>query len=146
MSLLPSLFLPSWLPALWASSHFHWAGFSSCSSSTMGDFVELGICCAWPLPHQGQAEVVSAKWNPSHGTRCVGDICNVIGLLPHHSKNLKRWTDQCYSSALFGKQRKCILHVWGQTGPKDAKRREARGPILAVHFICCFSSPWAYPM
>ena len=35
---------------------------------------------------------------------------------------------------------KYILEAWGHANPKDPKRREAPGPILAPHFIC-FSLP-----
>ena len=33
---------------------------------------------------------------------------------------------------------KYILKVWGRANPKDTKRREAPGPILAPLFICFF--------
>ena len=45
--------------------------------------------------------------------------------------------DQCYSSVLFGKQRK--IHPRGVRArqPKDVKRRESPGPLAPV-FTCFF--------
>ena len=43
-------------------------------------------------------------------------------VLSHHSKNLKWWMDQWYSSVLLGKQRK--LYPWGMRVGRHAKRRE----------------------
>ena len=53
------------------------------------------------------------------------------------------WTDQCYSSVLFKKQRK--IHPWGMKAcrPKRLVRREASHPNFGSSSICCFSSPWA---
>ena len=65
---LPSLCLLPWFPAYWTSCRFHCAGFSSHSASTAGAFAELHFCCAWPLPHGGQANVVSARLNLRNGT------------------------------------------------------------------------------
>ena len=39
----------------------------------------LGFLCAWPLPRGGQADVVSARLNPSHGTIDVRGVCNFLG-------------------------------------------------------------------
>ena len=39
----------------------------------------LGVLCAWPLPRGGQADVVSARLNPSHGTIDVRGVCNFLG-------------------------------------------------------------------
>ena len=78
------------------------AGFFPHSASPTGAFAKLGFCCAWLPPCGGRAEIVSARLNPSHGTMYVRGVCNFLG----HNKNLKQWTDQCYSSVLFGKQRK----------------------------------------
>ena len=58
VSFLLSLFLLSWFPARWAACHFPCAGFSSHSASNAGAFAELGFCCTWLLPHEGQAEIV----------------------------------------------------------------------------------------
>ena len=65
-------------PASWASCHFPCTGFFSHSVSTMGAFIELGFCCAWPLPCGGQTEVVPARLNQSHGTIYVGGVCNFL--------------------------------------------------------------------
>ena len=51
---------------------------------------------------------------------------------------------QCYSSVLFGKQRKIHPQSMKQANPKDVKRRESRavkGSILTLHFICFFLLP-----
>ena len=42
----------------------------------------LGVLCAWPLPRGGQADVVSARLNPSHGTIDVRGVCNFLGSVP----------------------------------------------------------------
>ena len=67
---------PSWFPAHWASYRPPCAGFSYCSTSTVGAFAELGSCCAWPPLCRGHAEVVSARLNWRHGTIDVGRVCN----------------------------------------------------------------------
>ena len=66
--------------------------------------------------------------------------CVISSVLSCCNKSLKQWTDQCYSSVLFGKEKKYILEVWGRAGPKEVKRREARGSILAPLFYV-FSPP-----
>ena len=53
VSFLLSLFLLSGFPALWASCHFHCAGFASCSASTAAAFAKLGFCCVWLPPLRG---------------------------------------------------------------------------------------------
>ena len=49
---------------------------------------ELGSCCAWLPPCRGCAEVVSARLNPSQGTR---DVRRVYGslFLSHHNNDLE---------------------------------------------------------
>ena len=37
-------------------------------------FDKLGFFCAWPPPHSGQPEVVSARLNPRNGTIYVGSV------------------------------------------------------------------------
>ena len=98
MSFLPSLFLLPGFPALWASCHFHCAGFSSHShsASTTGAFADLGFCCAWPLPHRSQDKVVSARLTLRNGTRYVGGVCDFLSsVLPQQKFEM---VDQCYSS------------------------------------------------
>ena len=96
MSFLPSLLSLSQFPALWASCHFHCTGFSLHSDSTVGAFAELGFCCSWPLPCRGQAKVVSARLNLSHGTRDVRGVCNFLGSVSPQQRF--EMADQCYSS------------------------------------------------
>ena len=79
MRFLPRLLLLAWLPACWVSCHFHCTGFSSHSASTLGAYIKLGFCCAWPLSPGGWAEVVSARLNLSHGTIEVRGVCNFLG-------------------------------------------------------------------
>ena len=62
-----------------ASCHFHCAGISSHSVSTIGAFAMLGFCCVWPQPCGGRAEVVSTRLNPRNGTVDVGGVCNFLG-------------------------------------------------------------------
>ena len=64
------------------------------------------------------------------------------------SKNLKQWMDKCYSSVLFGKQRKINPQSTKQANPKDVKRRESRavrGSILTLLFMCFFLLPLSLP-
>ena len=88
MSFLPSLFLLPGFPALWASCHFHCAGFSSHShsASTTGAFADLGFCCAWPLPHRSQDKVVSARLNLRNGTIDDRGVCNFLGSVSSQQK------------------------------------------------------------
>ena len=104
VSFLSSLFLMSLFPAQWASCHFHCAGFSLCSASTVGALTKLGFCCVQPLPRGSRAEVVSAKLNPETAQYMSGEF-TISSVLSCCSKNLKRWMDQCYSSVSFDKQR-----------------------------------------
>ena len=59
---------------------------SSCSASTVGDFAELGFCCAWSLPSGGCTEVVLARLNPSYSTVDVGGVCNFLGSVSSQQK------------------------------------------------------------
>ena len=61
--------------------------------------------------------------------------CVISSILSHCSKNLKWRTDKCYSSVLLASKGKYILEVWGRANPKDAKRRETSGSILALLFM-----------
>ena len=129
VSFLLSLFLLSQFPACWASCHFPCAGFFFFFHIQLPSW-ELSpswaFCCAWLLLCGGRAEIVSARLNLSHGTIYVRGVCNFLGsvslqqkfeatdgpvLQPRvislvATKNVKRRTDQCYSSVSFGKQRK----------------------------------------
>ena len=65
----------------------------------------------------------------------------ISSILSCHNKNLKRQTNVTapyYSSVLFRYKGKYIIKVWGNGNPKDTKRKEATGPILAPLFICFF--------
>ena len=146
VSILLSLFLMSWFPALWVSCHFPWVGFSSHSAPNAGASAELGLCCAWLLPCGGRAEIVWAKLNPSHGTVYAEGEC-VIALV--YLAAAKIWSDRqasitalCYNSILFRKQRK--IHPWGvRTGwPKKTWREEnSPGHIWLLFLYVLFSSP-----
>ena len=54
--------------------------------------------------------------------------CEISLVLSRHSKNLKWWTDQCYSSVLFRKQRK--IHPWGLRVGQPKRQEEKRSPWL----------------
>ena len=74
----------------------------------------------------------------------LGDYV-ISSVLSHHSKNLKRWTDQCYSSVLFRKQRK--IHPQG-VRPDQPKRHEEKPPaqfwlfFLYVFFLLPLGLPY----
>ena len=154
---LLSLLQPSQFPARCASCHFCCTGFSSCLASTVEDFAELGSCCCWPPSCGGQAEVVSARLNLSHGTIGVGEFV-ISSLLSHHNKNLKQWMDQhysswmdqCHSSIL---QLSFIQKVKENTssryeGMLTQKTQREERPLAQfwLFFLCFFSYPWASPM
>ena len=74
-------------------------------------------------------------------SRCINYYCwgefVISSVLSCHSKNLKWWTDRCYSSVLFGKQRK--IHPQGMRAGRPKRsweewRGEAWGSILAPLF------------
>ena len=63
--------------------------------------------------------------------------CVISSVLSHHSKNLKRQMDQCYSSFIWqAKENTSLMHEGGQ--PKRCEEREAPGSALAPPFICFF--------
>ena len=63
--------------------------------------------------------------------------CVISSVLSHHSKNLKQWTDQCYSSVLFRKQRK--IHPQG-VRLDQPKRHEEKPPAQVwLLFLYVFS-------
>ena len=121
----------------------HW--FSSCSASTAGAFADLGFCWVWPLPHGSRAEVVSTRLNLSHGTIDIGGVCNFLGSgSPQQKFEAKDGSvlQFCVTAQFYlANKGKYILKAWRQVDPKDAKRREALGSILAPLFICFFYSP-----
>ena len=136
VSFLLSLFLLSCFPSCCASCHFHWAGFSSCSASTVGAFTELGFCCVWPLPCRGQTEVVSASLNLRNGTIYVGRVCNFLSSVLPQQKFEARDRPSVTAQLYLVSKGKSILEEWGWANPKDTKK--ARGSIFLYVF---FSAP-----
>ena len=61
--------------------------------------------------------------------------------MSHHSKNLNWRMDQCYSSVLFGKERK--IHPRGMRAGRPKRYEEKRGPRLkfVFSFYMFFSPP-----
>ena len=137
-------------PARWASWHFPSAGFSLHSAFTAGAFTVLGLRCAWPLPRGGQAEVVSARLNPSHGTIDVRGVCNFLGSVSSQQKF--EATDgqvlQPHITAQFylESKGKYILEAWWQVDPKDTNRSESPNPSRLPPFIHLSPLLWACPM
>ena len=68
--------------------------------------------------------------------------CVISPVLSHCVKNLKRWMDQCYSSVLFGKQKKIYPKSvrMGQYKRYEEKRGEPLAQFWLL-FLCFFSSP-----
>ena len=66
-------------------------------------------------------------------------------VLLQQAMNLKQWTDQCYSSLLFGKQRK--IHPRGMRAGRPKRREEKRSPQLnfGSSFYVFFSPPPRLP-
>ena len=142
MSLLLSSFL-SWFPARWSSCHFHCTGCPSPSASTAWAFTELDFCCAWCLPHWGQAEVVSARLNLRHSTRYVLGVCNFLG-----SVSLEQRFDmvgQCYSlvtAQSFIPQAKESTPLRCEGGPTPKERSQS---VLASSVYMFVSSLLSLP-
>ena len=150
MSFLLSLFLLFQFPARWASCYFPCAVFSLCSASTAGAFTELGFCCVFPSPCRGQAEVVSARLNPSHSIIYVWEVCNFLDSVSLQQKFEAlggpvlqlRVTAQLY---LQGERKVHPWGIWGWADPKDTKRRKAPSSILVPLFVCFFLLPLSLP-
>ena len=149
MSFLPNLFLLSWFPAHWASCQFHCAGFSLHSASTMGAFTKLGFCCAWSLPHGGQADVVSSRLNPRNSTRYVRGVCNFLcSDLPQQQfevtdgpvlqLSIMSVTAQFYLASKGKYILKVWGRMWGQADPKEVKRREEKTEAQFWLLFFCF--------
>ena len=148
MSFLLSLLLLLQFLEHWASCYFPCAGFSSRSVSTTEAFAELGFSCTWLLPHGGWAEVVSTRLIQVTAPYMSGEFV-ISSVLSRCSKNVKQWTDHCYSSVLqlsFIWQAKENTSLRRKGWPTQKVQREDRGPILAPLFICFFSPYWACPM
>ena len=61
--------------------------------------------------------------------------CIISSVLSHHSKNLKLWTDQCYSSVLLGKT-KYSTPLRSEGGPtQKIKRGEA---LILLGFLLLY--------
>ena len=144
MSFLPSLFLLFHFPARWASCHFLCTGFSLHSPSTVGDITELDFCRAWPLPHGGWAEVVSARLNPSHSTMYVRGVCSFLCSVSPQQKS--EVMDGPVVQLSFTWQAKETISLRNEGGQTCKEKREPRGSILTPLFLCYFSSPWAWPV
>ena len=101
----------------------------------------MGSCCAWLPLCGGHTKVVSARLNPSHGTRYVRGVCNFLSSVLRQERF--EMADQCYSSvtAQFysASKGKHILEAGGPADPTDAKRREA--PAQFRLLFLCFSPP-----
>ena len=142
--------LLSQFPAHWASCHFPCTGFSSCSASSAGAFTQLGFCCVFPSPCRGQAEVISARLNPSHSIIYVREVCNFLVSVSLQQKFEAldgpvlqlHVTAACYSLVVFARRKESTSsrHV-RLGGPKRHKRRKAPSSILAPLFVCFLSSP-----
>ena len=135
-------FLLFQFPAHQASCHFHCAGFSSRSASTIWAFTESGFCCVWPPPLGGQAKVVSARLNLRNSTRDIRE-CVIFLVLSCHSKNLKQQTsvtDQLQLSFIWQAKENTFSRHEGNT--KEVKRREAQFCLLCLY---AFSPPLSLP-
>ena len=136
---LPSLCLLPWFPAYWTSCRFHCAGFSSHSASTAGAFAELHFCCAWPSPHGGQANVVSARLNLRNGTIYVRGVFNFPSSVSLQQK--------CEATDGLVLQLSFIWQAKENTSSRDEgwltpKRREEKPTVqFWLHFLHVFSPP-----
>ena len=105
----------------------------------------MDFYCAWSLPCWGQAEVVSTRLNPNHGTRYVGGVCHFLRL-SHCRKDLK-WrtsvTDQLQLSFIQqAKNSRPLMHE-GMLNPKGERLNLAWLPLF-IHFVSSLLSlPYA---
>ena len=136
MSFLSSLFLLSRFPACWASCHFHWAGFSSCSSSTMGTFAQLGFCWAWPLPHGGGAQVVSARLNPRNSTIYVEGVCDFLGSVSPQQKFEAMDGPELQHSFICQAKENTSLGM--KADPKEPEEKRGQRPNFGFSFYMFF--------
>ena len=103
----------------------HWIFFMSASST--GAFSELGFCCAWPPPHEGWADFVSARLDLRNGTVDIGGVCHFLSLVLLQQKF--EATDRpvlglsVTAQLYLASKGKYILEAWGPAEPKDAKRK-----------------------
>ena len=114
--------------------------FSSVQSLSLVSLRPCGQHARLPCPSQTPETYSSScplsQW--CHAT--VRGVCNFLGL-SHCIKNLKGKMDQCYSSVLFGKQRK--IHPLSMRLSQPKKHEEKRGTWLnlAPLFMCFFLLP-----
>ena len=75
----------------------------------------------------------------------ISGECVIYSVLSCCSKNLKRWTDQCYSSVLFRKQRK--IHPWDMRAcqPKRWEEKRKPQPNFGSSFYMFFLLPLSLP-
>ena len=119
-------------PWKWDAENFSFSNwFSACdmlgrekfSSTFLGSPADLRITMTWD--------------------RFVRGVCNFLGSVSLQQKF--EMADQCYSSVLFGKQRK--THPPGvRVGPPKRKERLNFGSSFYVFFFFFFLLPWACPM
>ena len=139
VNFLSSLFLMSLFPAQWASCHFHCAGFSLCSASTVGALTKLGFCCVQPLPRGSRAEVVSAKLNPETAQYMSGEF-TISSVLSCCSKNLKRWWTSVTAQFHLTSKGSYILEVRG-LATKNTQREEKPPAQFWLLFLYASSPP-----
>ena len=124
-------------------------GFFLHSASTMGAFTKLGFCCAWSLPHGGQADVVSSRLNPRNSTRYVRGVCNFLcSDLPQQQfeatdgpvlqLSIMSVTAQFYLASKGKYILKVWGRMWGQADPKEVKRREEKTEAQFWLLFFCF--------
>ena len=145
MGFWPSLFLLSQFPVCWASCHFHLAGFSSPSASTVGVFTELGFFCVWPWPRGGQAEVVSARLNPSNGTIDVMGVCNFLGSVLLQQKFEATDGPVLQLSFIWQVKENTSLRCEGRLTQRLEKKRDQRpnfGSFYCMFFLLTLSLPY----
>ena len=103
----------------------------------------IGLLLCLAPTCRGQAKVVSARLNPSHGTSFVRGVCDFLGL-PLRNKNLKWWTSvtaQLQLSSIWQAKDTTPSRPEGKPTPKDVKRREERGSILAPLIYMYIETP-----
>ena len=98
----------------------------------------MDFCCGWPLPCGGQAKVISARLNLSHGTRDVGGVCNFLGsVLPQQKFELTDEPVLQLSVTAWFVLRECVISSVLSCHSKTLKQliNQCYSSVLQLSFI-----------
>ena len=124
----------------------HWVFFMSASST--GAFNELGFCCAWPPPHEGWADFVSARLDLRNGTIDIGGVCHFLSLVSLQQKfeATDRPVLQLGVTAQFYLARKKNSSSRPEGGPTQRRQEKRRVRLNFGSSFYMFFSPCLSPL